>query len=167
MTARRYAVVLLGAAVLGVGAACLPSTELTGFVFQYGIAAFDCDTTCAAPGADTINTISTAARGDTVWLRHQIVLVQSVNDSSDGTVRPACADNVAIRAGVNTVKTLPAPAGCALDSTEVRRFALGGILTRYTRWVVDSGLTPASYVVTGRILVHPLIEPSLSFTVTP
>jgi hypothetical protein len=164
MTARRYAVALLGAAVLGVGAACLPSTELTGFVFQYGIAAFACDTTCAAPGADTI---STAARGDTVWLRHQIVLVQSVNDSSDGTVRPACADNVAIRAGVNTVKTLPAPAACALDSTEVRRFALGGILTRYTQWVVDSGLTPASYVVTGRILVHPLIEPSLSFTVTP
>ena len=164
MTARRYAIVFLGAAVLWVGTACLPSTELTGFVFQYGIAAFDCDTTCATPGADTI---STAARGDTVWLRHQIVLVQSVNDSSDGTLRPACADNVAIRAGVNTVKTLPAPAGCALDSTEVRRFALGGILTRYTQWVVDSVLTPASYVVTGRILVHPLIEPSLSFTVTP
>ena len=164
MTARRYAVALLGAAALGVGVACLPSTELTGFVFQYGIAAFDCDTTCAAPGADTI---STAARGDTVWLRHQIVLVQSVNDSSDATMRPICADNVAIRAGVTTLKTLPAPAGCALDSTDIRRFALGGTLTRYTQWVVDSSLTPAPYSVVGRVLVHPLIEPSLTFTITP
>jgi len=164
MTARAYAVGFLGAAALMLGVACLPSTELTGFVFQYGIAAFDCNTTCVAPGPDTI---STAARGDTVWLRHQIVLVQSVNDSSDGTLRPACADNVAIRAGVNTVKTLPAPAACALDSTEVRRFALGGTLTRYTKWVVDSSLTPSSYVIIGRVLVHPLIEPSLGFTVTP
>lgn len=165
MKVRRYAVVLLGAAAaLWVGVACLPSTELTGFVFQYGIAAYDCDTTCAAPGPDTI---STAARGDTVWLRHQIVLVQSVNDSSDATMRPTCADNVAIRAGVNLVKTLPAPAGCALDSTEVRRFALGGTFTRYTQWVVDSGLTPAPYLVVGRVLTHPLIEPSLTFTVVP
>jgi len=156
--------VLLGAAALALGVACLPTTELTGFVFQYGIATFDCDTTCAAPGADTI---STAARGDTVWVRHQIVLVQSVNDSSDATMRPTCADNVAIRAGVTTVKTLPAPAGCALDSTAVQRFGLGGFVTRYTQWVVDSSLTPASYLVVGRVLVHPLIEPALIFTVAP
>ena len=162
MRATPYAVVVLGAVALGV--ACLPSTELTGFVFQYGISVFNCDTTCAAPGVDTI---STAARGDTVWLRHQIVLVQSVYDSSDATMRPTCADNVAIRAGVNTVKTLPTPAGCALDSTEVVRFAFGGTLTRYTQWVVDSSLTPAPYLVVGRILVHPLIEPSRSVTVTP
>src|SRR4029077_9978635 len=117
-----------------------------------------------APGPDTI---STAARGDTVWVRHQIVLVQSVNDSSDATLRPTCADNVAIRTGVNTVKTLPAPASCALDSTDVRRFALGGTLTLYTRWIVDSSLTPAPYGVVGRVMVHPLIEPQLTFTVTP
>jgi hypothetical protein len=164
MTAQRYAVVLLGAAILGVGVACLPSTELTGFVFQYGIAALDCDTTCATPGPDTI---STAARGDTVWLRHRMVLVQSVNASSDATLRPTCADNVAIRAGVTTIKTLPAPPGCALDSTTLRRFAFGDTLTRYTQWVVDSGLTPASYVVVGRVMVHPLIEPSMTFTVAP
>ncbi|HEV8398652.1 MAG TPA: hypothetical protein VGQ18_02315 [Gemmatimonadales bacterium] len=164
MRTSRYAIVLVGAAALGLGVGCLPSTDLTGFVFQYGVATFDCDTTCGAPGPDTI---STAARGDTVWVRHQIVLVQSINDSSDATLRPTCVDNVAIRAGVNTVKTLPAPAGCALDSTDVRRFALGGILTRYTQWVVDSSLTPAPYVVVGRILVHPLIEPQLTFTVMP
>jgi|SRR5882762_3656472 len=164
MTARRYAVVLLGAATLGLGVACLPSTELSGFVFQYGITALGCDTTCAAPGADTI---TTAARGDTVWLRHEIVLLQSVRDSSDATLRPACADNVAIRSGVTTVRTLPAPAGCAIDSTAVIRFAFGGTVTRYTQWVVDSSLTPAPYLVVGRILVHPLLEPSLSFTVTP
>lgn len=164
MTTRRYAVVLLGAAILGLGVACLPATELTGFVFQYGIAAFGCDTTCAAPGADTI---STAARGDTVWLRHQIVLVQSISDTSDATMRPTCADNVAIRAGVNTVETLPAPAGCPLDSTDIRRFAFGGTVTRYTQWVVDSSFTPSPYLVVGRVMVHPLIEPSFTFTVTP
>ena len=164
MTARRDAVVLLLGAAILLGVACLPTTELSGFVFQYGIAAFNCDTTCAAPGPDTI---STAARGDTVWLRHEIVLVQSVNDSSDATLRPDCTDNVAIRAGVNTVKTLPLPVPGCLDSTAVRRFALGGTYTRYTQWVLDSSLTPAPYLVVGRVLVHPLIEPSLSFTVTP
>jgi hypothetical protein len=164
MTARRYAVVLVGAAALGVGVACLPPTEFTGFVFQYGIATYACDTTCAAPGTDSIGT---AARGDTVWVRHVIGLVRSVHDSADARMRPTCADNVAIRAGVNTVKTLPAPAGCVLDSTVVQRFEVGGVLTRYTRWVLDSSLTPAPYAVVGRVMVRPLIEPQLIFTVTP
>ena len=159
-TVGRGTVVLLGAVAL---IACFNSAEPTGFVFQYGISAFGCDSTCAAPGATMIDT---AARGDTVWLRHEVLLVQSIRDSAEATLRPACAENVAIHAGVNTVRTIPAPATCQ-DSTAALKFALGGIVTRYTQWVVDSGLTPMTYVVVGRVMVRPLIEPSFLFVVAP
>jgi hypothetical protein len=154
-----------GVVVLGTAAvACAHSTDATGFIFQYGISAFGCDTTCAAPGADTI---TTAGRGDTVWLRHEVLLVNAVGDSADATMRPTCTVNVVIQAGVNPVRTAPAPTTCAEDSTAAVRFAIGGVAIRYTQWVVDSGLTPMTYVVVGRIMVRPLIEPSFQFTITP
>jgi len=118
----------------------------------------------ATPGADTINT---AGLGDTVWLRREVLLVNAVGDSADATMRPTCTVNVVIQAGVNPVRTAPVPTTCAEDSTTVVRFPIGGVVTRYTQWVVDSGLPPMSYLVVGRIMVHPLIEPSFQFTVVP
>jgi hypothetical protein len=82
-------------------------------------------------------------------------------------MRPTCTTNVVIEAGVNAVRTAPAPTTCAEDSTTVVRFPIGGLVTRYTQWVVDSQLTPMTYLVVGRIMVHPLIEPSFPFTITP
>ncbi len=155
----RLAAVLLGA----VAAGCANSTDATGFVFQYGISTRGCDTTCATPG----DTIITASRGDTVWLRHEMLLVNAISDSADATMRPACTTNVVIEAGVNAVRTIPTPTTCADDSTEIVRMPIGGIVIRYTRWVVDSGLTPATYVIVGRVMARPLIEPSLQFTITP
>ncbi len=160
VTVRGGVVVLLGSMTL---VACFNTAEPTGFVFQYGISAFGCDSTCAVPGATMIDT---AARGDTVWLRHEVLLVQSIRDSAEATLRPACAENVAIHAGVNVVRTIPAPATCQ-DSTATLKFALGGAVMRFSQWVVDSGLTPMTYVIVGRVMVRPLIEPSFSFVVAP
>jgi len=156
----KLAVILLCALAAG----CSTSTDATGFVFQYAISAVGCDTTCASPGVDTI---STARRGDTVWLRHEVLLVAAVGDSADAKMRPTCTTNVVILAGVNPVRTVPTPTTCAADSTTLVRFPIGGVATRYTQWVVDTALTPMIYVVTGRIMVHPLIEPSFQFTVAP
>jgi hypothetical protein len=156
----RLAVVLVGV----LAAACANSTDATGFVFQYGIAAYGCDTTCATPGTDSI---TTALRGDTVWLRHQVLLVNAFFDSSDATVRPTCTTNVVIELGVNAVRTFPSPTTCADDSTEVVRLPIGGVITRYTRWAVDSALAPMTYHVVGRVMAHPVIEPSLQFTIAP
>lgn len=154
------AVLVLGTAAV----ACAHSADASGYVFQYGISAFGCDTTCATPGPDSL---TSAGLGDTVWVRHEVLLVNAVRDSADATMRPACTVNVAIQSGVNTVRTLPAPTTCAADSTVVQRFPFGGTITRYTRWVVDSALPPTAYVVVGRIMVRPLIEPSFVFTITP
>ncbi len=156
----RLAIILVGV----LAAACANSTDATGFIFQYGIAAYGCDTTCATPGPDSL---SGALRGDTVWLRHQVLLVNAVRDSSDATVRPTCTTNVVIEAGVNAVRTFPTPTTCADDSTEVIRLPIGGVITRYTQWVVDSALAPMTYVVVGRVMAHPLIEPSFQFTIAP
>lgn len=146
------------------GAACVHSADATGYVFSYGIAAYGCDTTCASPGVDSI---TAANRGDTVWLRHQVLLVNAVGIAALATLRPTCTVNVAVQSGVNTVQTLPNPTSCAADSTIVDSVPLGGTVTRYTQWVLDSALAPSTYVVVGRIMVRPLIEPALLFTVNP
>lgn len=144
------------------GIACLNSAEPRGFVFRYEIGVYGCDTPCASP--DTAR-VSSAARGDTVWLRHDIVLVQAVQGTADATTRPACTENVAIRSGNTPVRSLPAPATCQ-DSTERRAFLVDTVLTRFTQWVVDSALTPATtYGVVGRIMVQPRIEPMFAFLV--
>jgi hypothetical protein len=162
----RAALVLL----LGVGAvapACTPTTEATGFIFSYGINAFGCDTTCATPGATPIDS---AARGDTVWLQHAMVLVGAVDSFAPqfATLRPDCAENVAVVAGNSVVRSVPTPT-CA-DSTYRRPFQLAGVdypndTIVYTRWVIDAGLVPGGYLLRGRVLVRPLLEPSFGFTV--
>jgi hypothetical protein len=156
--------------LLGVGAvapACTPTTEATGFVFQYGIDAFGCDTTCATPGAAPI---ASAARGDTVWLQHTMTLVAAVDSfiPQVATVRPACAGQVAVVTGGSTVRSVPTPT-CA-DSTLPDSFQLAGVdypqtVIAFTQWVVDAGLAPGGYLLRGRVLVRPRLEPSLGFTV--
>lgn len=151
-----------------VAVACTPSTEATGFVFQYGIAAFGCDTTCAAP--NTSAPIDSAARGDTVWLQHMVVLVAAVDSfiPQVATVRPDCAGNVAVLSGTTTVRTLPTPT--CNDSTYRLAFQLADVdypqtLIVYTQWVVDTLLAPGLYGLRGRVLFHPRIEPTLGFEV--
>jgi len=160
------AVVVLGAAAV----ACAHSTDATGFVFQYGIAAFGCDTTCATP--DSTASIATAGRGDTVWVQHTMTLLGAIDSfiPQIATVRPDCAGPVAVIAGTTTVRSVPTPT-CA-DSTLPDTFQLAGInfprtVVAYTRWVVDTGLSPRGYLVRGRVMVHPAIEPAVFFTVTP
>ncbi len=159
------AVVALGGAF---GLACLNSADPTGFVFQYGIGAFGCDTTCAAP--NTAAPIDSAARGDTVWLQHEILLVAAVDSFTPqvATLRPDCAENVAVMTGTSTVRSLPTPS-CP-DSTYPQGFHLAGIdypkvIVVHTRWVVDSGLAPGLYGLRGRVLVRPRLEPTFGFQV--
>ena len=161
---RAALVVLLGMEVV---AACTPTTEATGFIFQYGIGAFGCDTTCATPGTATIDS---AARGDTVWLQHALVLVGAVDSfvPQFATLRPDCAENVAVVTGNNIVQSVPTPT--CNDSTYRRPFQLAGVdypndTIVYTRWVIEAGLAPGGYLLRGRVLVHPRLEPSLGFTV--
>jgi hypothetical protein len=155
--------VLLGALV----PACTPTTEATGFIFSYGIGAFGCDTPCATPGAATIDS---AARGDTVWLQHTMVLVAAVDSFTPqfATLRPDCAGHVAVLSGTATVRTLPTPT--CNDSTYGLAFQLANVdypqtLIAYTQWVVDSDLVPGAYLLRGRVLVRPRLEPVLGFTV--
>lgn len=147
---------------------CLPTTSGSGFIFQYGIGAYDCDTTCATPNPAA--PIDTTARGDTVWLQHAISLIGAVDSFRVqlATLRPDCAENVAVQSGTITVRSLPTPT-CA-DSTHSVGFQLAGVnapqtIVVYTRWVVDSGLVAGQYLLRGRIMVRPRIEPALGFQV--
>lgn len=158
-------VVALAAVLLGGG--CLNTTAPTGFVFRYQLHAFGCDASCDTPG-DTA--ITSAARGDTVWLQHVLELIAAVDSvrPQTATLRPDCAENVAVLSGTSTVRRLPAPS-CA-DSTYLQGFQLAGIdypqtIVAYTRWVVDSGLTPALYGLRGRVMVQPRLEPTFGFEV--
>ena len=154
--------VSLAVLLLTGGITCINSAEPSGFVFQYQLRAFGCDTDCTAPG-DTA--VTSAARGDTVWVRHDIVLIDAVHDTADATIRPACTENVAILSGNLTVRRFPSPATCQ-DSTARQEFVVDTVLTRFTRWIVDSALTPATtYAVLGRVMVQPRIEPVFGFLV--
>lgn len=142
------------------GIACLDSSDPSGFVFQYQIGVYGCDTDCAAPGTIPL---SSAARGDTIWLRHDIVLLQATDTIKQATLRPDCAGGVWVQFGAATRDTIPT-ATCP-DSTAPRDFTLGTPVTRFHQWIVDSALTPAVYGVVGRLLVQPRIEPRFAFTI--
>lgn len=153
---------------VAVAVGCTPTTSGTGFIFQYGIAAYGCDTTCAAP--NTAVSLDSAARGDTVWLQHMMVLIAAVDSfiPQMATLRPDCAGNVAVLSGSVTVRSLPTPT--CNDSTYRHSFQLAGVdypdtLAVYTQWVVDTALAPGFYGLRGRVMVHPRIEPVLGFAV--
>jgi hypothetical protein len=159
------AVVLLAG---GGGVACINSAAPTGFVFQYQVGAYGCDTTCATAGDSAI---TSAARGDTVWVFHLVRLINAIDPAAPqfARLRPTCAENVVILASGTTVRSLPAPADCP-DSTYRQAFTLLGTdwpttVSWYTRWVVDAALTPGGYAVRGRVMVQPQIEPTFDFTV--
>lgn len=142
------------------GIACLNSSEPSAFRFQYQIGVYGCDTDCTAPGTTPVDS---AARGDTIWLRHDIVLLQATDTVRRATIRPDCAGAVWVQSGAATLDTIPT-ATCP-DSTTLRDFALGAPFTRFDQWIVDSALTPAVYSVVGRVLVQPLLEPRFAFTI--
>lgn len=149
---------------LAAGVACLNSAEPRGFFYQYGVGVHACDSlTCDAP--DSTATLSTAAPGDTVWLRHDILLVQAAEDTTNATIRPDCAENVRVAFGGTIVQSLPEPVTCG-DSTALQEFVLGEVFTRFTQWVLDSALVPGNtYSVMGRVLAQPRIEPTFGFII--
>jgi len=151
----------LAFAALLVGVACINVAEPRQLVLQYRITALGCDTPCIRPNRTPVDT---AARGDTVWIEHVIELVGTLDTTIEGTVRPDCTENVAIEFEDSTVATVPAPATCP-DSTAPHEFSTFVPVTRQTRWPVDTALTPGFHVIVGRILVAPLAEPKLGFTV--
>lgn len=129
-------------------------------MFQYQIGLFDCDTDCSGPGAVAVDSV---ARGDTVWLKHDIVLLQATDTAKRASIRPDCAQNMLVQTPTANVDTVPTPT-CP-DSIESRNFALGAGITRYNRWVVDSALAPGFYRMVGRIMVQPRIEPQFVFVI--
>jgi hypothetical protein len=162
---RRRVVTLV---VVLLGAACIHTTAPTGFTFQYQIRALACDTSCAAPDSTVV--VTSAARGDTVWLQHVMSLVGAVDSFTPQavTLRPDCEVNVLVIAGSTTLRSIPTPT-CP-DSTYSQWFQLAGIyypqiLVRYTQWVVDAGLAAGSYGVRGHVVVQPRLEPTLTFDV--
>ena len=164
MPSRRPAAALV-AVLLGSG--CINTNEPIGFVFQYQVRTFNCGTPCSAPGDSEI---TSGARGDTVWLQHTIDLIAALDSFTPqtATVRPDCAENVAVLSGTTTIRSLPTPS-CA-DSTYRKSFQLAGIdypqtMVVYTQWIVDSSLLPARYALRGRVLVRPRLEPTTGFDV--
>jgi hypothetical protein len=158
--------IMLGAILASTS--CVQSQEPTGFSFGYQLSAYACATSCDVPG-DSL--ISSAARGDTVWLSHLVELVFAIDSTrpQQATLRAACGVNVVVLAGVNTVRSLPAPAICP-DSTYEQTFTLAGVvfprsIDRYTRWIVDSGIPPGTYEVRGGVMVEPRLEPSFTFAI--
>lgn len=144
-----------------VAVSCLNTADPGRFVMQYAIGAYGCGADCTTPSTTSI---ATAARGDTVWLKHDIALVSASDTIRRVSVRPDCNLNVVIESPTVAVDTLPTPT-CP-DSIASVQFVLGAIVTRYTRWVVDSSLAPAIYDVVGRVMVQPRIEPRFLFTIT-
>lgn len=146
--------------VAAAAAACVDTNAPSGFVFQYQIGLYDCGADCTAPGTIGIDTVH---RGDTVWLRHDIQLLQTAAPSKAATLRPACAQNVIVRSATVNVDTVPTPS-CP-DSTESKIFALGDTVLRFNAWVVDSALAPGAYQILGRVMLQPRIEPQFVFIV--
>lgn len=122
---------------------------------------YGCGTDCTEPGTIPV---SSAAPGDTIWLRHDIVLLQATDTVRRATIRPDCAGGVWVQFGAVTVDTIPT-ATCRPDSTMPRDFPLGAPFTRFHQWIVDPGLSPATYDVVGRLMVQPRIEPRFGFMI--
>lgn len=147
---------------------CVQSQAPTGFAFGYQLTAYGCATPCDAPGDSSI---SSAARGDTLWISHLVELVSSLDSlrPQGATLRPDCEVNLVVLAGSTTVRSLPAPTICP-DSTYEQTFTLANIafprtVTRDTRWIVDSGIPPGTYQVRGRMMVQPRLEPTFTFAI--
>jgi hypothetical protein len=139
---------------------CLNTSDPGRFVFQYAVATYDCDTVCTQPGTAPL---ASAARGDTVWIRHEVALVQATDTVRRATIRPACGVNAVLESPAAAVDTIPTPT-CG-DSTASQNFPLGGSIVRYTQWVIDPALPPAVYQLVGRVMEQPRIEPRFFFTV--
>jgi hypothetical protein len=149
------------------GGGCINTAEPTGFIYRYQVRTVSCGTSCSAPGDSQI---TSAARGDTVWVEHIVNLIAAIDSFTPqtATLRPDCAENVAVLNGNTTVRSLPTPS-CA-DSTYRMSFQLAGIdypqtMVVHTRWIVDSALAPAQYGLRGRVLVRPRLEPTTGLDV--
>jgi len=151
----------LAFAALLLGLACINVAEPRQLLFQYRITALGCDTPCTRPNRTAI---TSAARGDSVWIEHVIELVGTLDTTYTATLRPDCTENLAIEVGDSVVATVPASGTCQ-DSTVQQVFATFVPVIRQTLWPVDAGLTPGLHVIVGRILVQPSTEPHLGFTV--
>ena len=151
----------LAFAALLVGVACINVAEPRQLVLRYRITALGCDTPCIRPNRTPVDS---AARGDTVWIEHVIELAGTLDTTFEATVRPDCAENVAIEFGGGIVAKAPAPETCP-DSTASQVFEAQTPVVRLTRWAVDTGLMPGFHVIVGRVMVQPNLEPRLEFTV--
>ena len=159
----RARLTLAGAAALLGGLGCLTISDPNRFVFEYRLAVYACDTL----GCDTPDTVivTSAARGDTVFVRHELTLIETRGGEATAVVRAACAQHVVVRESGTPVQTLPDPLECP-DSTEIEIFDLGVTLVRLHQWVLDSSLAPGvTHAVTGLLMVQPRLEPTVAFLV--
>lgn len=148
------------AALFAAGVACVSSAAPRGFVIQYQLRIFSCNSPCTAPDTGIVS----ARRGDTVWLQHDVNLVRALEPTAWARIRPDCAETTLIQsaAGV-TVRSVPVPT-CP-NSTAVHDFVADSAVSRSIPWIIDSALTPAIYSIAGRVMVQPRIEPRFSFAV--
>lgn len=153
----------LALALAAGSASVCPTEEPTIFRLRYEFRVLGCgDTGCGAPGTDE-DTIRVANRSDTVWLFHRVRMLASF-DSTLVRLRPDCADHVWVVRDNVTVRTVPASVTCP-DSTDEDHLRGGEELLRLTQWVVDRTLEPATYLVRGRMVVEPVLEPGILFEI--
>jgi hypothetical protein len=147
--------------ITAAGVACVNSQAPKGFTVQYAIAVYGCATNCSEPGAETL---ASAARGDTVWVRHDVLLLRALEPRALAQVIPDCGENATVVTPSGApVVSLPPPT-CP-ESVETHDFVVDSLITRLDQWVIDPSVSPAPYAVVGHILQRPLLEPYLSFTV--
>ncbi|MGH7567901.1 MAG: hypothetical protein ACREL9_02865 [Gemmatimonadales bacterium] len=149
---------LAGAALV---AAC-SSADPTAFRLSYELGSYGCSTGpsgCAVPG----DTVSSADRGDTIWVYHEIRNL-FLGTSFFVTLRPDCAENVAVYRGGLQIDTVPSAVTCRDSTFETIPSDTGVVEARYVRWIVDSALGVGAVRLRGRILVAPVrLEPQFDF----
>ncbi len=142
-------------------AACR-SADPTAFRLSYGLQAYACSTGpagCTQAG----DTVSAADRGDTIWVYHEIRNLV-LGSSYFVTLRPDCAENVAVYRGGLQIDTVPAPVTCRDSTFETIPSDTGVVEARFVRWIVDSALGVGTVRLRGRILVAPVrLEPQFDF----
>ncbi|HXF95884.1 MAG TPA: hypothetical protein VNI61_07245 [Gemmatimonadales bacterium] len=157
---------VVGAALALAAGACVSTTDPRSAIVSYAVSVLGCAAgDCSLPDDTLLLTV--AERGDTVWVFSGVEGGNPlVGDSALVTLRADCAENVVLLDGTATARTFPSPVTCP-DSV-VTRFVKRPPQPaehRFFQWVVDSSLTPGSYVVEGRMLVAPDLRPALIFQV--
>lgn len=156
--------VVVGMLAAALGGGCLNSSAPKGFTVQYAIAIYGCAASCDTPGSIAL---SSATRGDTVWVLHDVSLISALEPTALAQVRPVCEANATVETATGAVR-VSLPASSCPGSVETHDFVADSVIARQDRWIIDSSLAATgstAYAIIGHILVKPRLEPRFLFTI--